>query len=295
MSGKNSRLAWTTAMLLGAAVIGWSVSGGAAGLDMGGESGNGPIEVLADNGIEWQQGQQRFIARGNAVASRNGVSVYADELIAYYRSGGDAAPAAPATASGADAPMGAGSDITRIEANGAVRIVSATETASGSQATYNVDSGKMVLTNAHGPVTLVTPKETITARDALEYDVRTQIAVARGKAQMVQGTRTLNAEVLTAHMTQTNGKTELETVDATGGVVITTDKETARGSQGKYNAKTGIATLTGSVTLTRGDSVLNGGVATVNMKTGISTLTGGGAEGGKARAIIAPNKIPAAQ
>lgn len=254
-------------------------------------SGDGPIEVLADNGIEWQQAKQRFIARGNAVATRNGVSVHADELVAYYRD--SATESAPASAAGAAEPaagLGVGNNITRIEANGSVRIVSANETATGSQAIYEMASGKVTLTNSHGPVTLVTPKETITARDALEYDVRSQVAVARGKAQLIQGTRTLDADVLTAHMTQVAGKTELDTIDATGGVVITTDKETARGSQGKYNAKTGIATLTGSVTLTRGESVLSGGLATVNMKTGVSTLSGSGSDGGKARAILAPAK-----
>jgi lipopolysaccharide export system protein LptA len=89
-------------------------------------------------------------------------------------------------------------------------------------------------------------------------------------------------------MVTVNGKSELQTVDATGGVLITTEKETARGSQGKYNAKTGIATLTGSVTLTRGQNVLQGGLATVNMKTGVSSLSGTSATDGKARAVFSP-------
>lgn len=272
-----------------ALAVGGAAPAMAAGMDMTG-GGDGPIEVLADNGIEWQQAKQRFIARGNAVASRNGVAVYADELVAYYRDDSGNASSSVAPSSEPAAGLGVGNNITRIEANGSVRIVSANETATGSQAIYEMASGKVTLTNSQGPVTLVTPKETITARDALEYDVRSQVAVARGKAQLIQGTRVLNAEVLTAHMTQVGGNTELDTIDATGGVVITTDKETARGSQGKYNAKTGIATLTGSVTLTRGDSVLSGGVATVNMKTGVSTLSGSGSDGGRARAILAPAK-----
>lgn len=256
----------------------------AAGLDMTSSGSSGPVEVVADNGIEWQQAQRRFIARGNATATRGDVSVRADELYAYYA---DSAQKKASAAAGI--PGGAG-NIQRLEAHGAVRIQSPTENATGSDAVYDLTTGKMVLTNKTGRVKLVTQQETVTADDSLEYDVRTQVAVARGKAQLIQGKRVLHAAVLTAHLRTVGNKTELETVEATGGVVITTDKETARGSQGKYNAKTGIATLTGSVTLTRGKNILRGGLATVNMRTGVSTLTGTSSADGKARAILSPGE-----
>ena len=44
-----------------------------------------PIEVTADQGIEWQQNDKLFIARGNAKAKQDDMSVTADELTAHYR------------------------------------------------------------------------------------------------------------------------------------------------------------------------------------------------------------------
>ena len=46
---------------------------------------DGPIRIQADSGIEWQQNQRVYIARGNAVAGRGNNEVRADILIAHYR------------------------------------------------------------------------------------------------------------------------------------------------------------------------------------------------------------------
>jgi lipopolysaccharide export system protein LptA len=237
----------------------------AQGLGFGGATASGPIEVLADNGIEWQQDRQRFVARGNAQASRGTVTLRSDELVAYYDT--------------------AGGDISRLEAHGNVRITSPSEEATGDDAEYDVAASRLVLTG--DPVRLKTPREVLTAKRRLTYDVAAHQAVAEGGATIDQGKRTLRAATLVAHLREVEGKTELSTVDAQGGVVITTENETARGSQGNYNAKTGIATLTGSVTLTRGPNVLTGTKAVVNMRTGVSTLHGGGGDG-KARAVLSP-------
>ena len=48
-------------------------------------SHGGPIEVTATDGIEWRQNEQEVIARGNAKAVRENVTVTADRLIAHYR------------------------------------------------------------------------------------------------------------------------------------------------------------------------------------------------------------------
>ena len=55
----------------------------------------GPIEITSLDGIEWRQQEQVVIARGNARAVRDGVTVDADRLIARYRPRAGNAPAAP--------------------------------------------------------------------------------------------------------------------------------------------------------------------------------------------------------
>ncbi len=45
----------------------------------------GPIDITATDGIDWQQNEKKIVARGNAKAVRENVTVTADRLIAYYR------------------------------------------------------------------------------------------------------------------------------------------------------------------------------------------------------------------
>ncbi len=79
--------------ILGLATALLSSAAMAQGLDL---SQGGPIEVTAVDGIEWRQQDQVVIARGEARATRGGVTVEADRLIARYRPrGGEAAAAAP--------------------------------------------------------------------------------------------------------------------------------------------------------------------------------------------------------
>ena len=74
--------------------------------------GDGPIQIEADDGIEWQRANQLYVARGNARARQGSVTVEGDELIAFYR------------------PNAAGeNEIYRIDANGNVRIISENEVA----------------------------------------------------------------------------------------------------------------------------------------------------------------------
>ena len=52
-------------------------------------SHGGPIDITASDGLEWRQHEQQVIARGNAKAMRDSVTVTADRLIAWYRKKAD--------------------------------------------------------------------------------------------------------------------------------------------------------------------------------------------------------------
>ncbi|SDH29310.1 LptA/OstA family protein [Roseospirillum parvum] len=243
----------------------------AQGLDFA-RRGDSPVEVLADDGIEWQRDRNRFIARGNAVANRGTVSVRADLLIAHY------------------AEEGGGTDIQRLDAEGNVTIASPTETATGASATYDVPAATLVLNG--DPVRLTTPDQVITAHQSMEYYERKRLAVARGRAHAVRNGRTITADVLTAHFVETaGGSSEISRFEAFGNVVIDNGAETVRGNKGRYEAKTGIATLEGSVKIVRQDDQVAGELAVVDLNTGVSTLYGSpqGAGGqGRVRAVISP-------
>ena len=160
-------------------------------------SGDLPIEVFADNGIEWQQDSMVFIAQGNARAVRADVTVFADELRAYYRE-----------------LAGGGTDIWRLDAMGTVRIKTPESNTYGEKAVYNVD--KAVLVVSGGKVRLVTSTDTITADRQLEYWEEKQMAVARGSAQALHEEKKLNAEVLVAYFRKDkDGKSTIHRIDAT--------------------------------------------------------------------------------
>ena len=223
-------------------------------LNFGSSDSDDPIEIFADNGIEWQQENLLFLARGNARAVRGPVTVHADELRAYYREKSDG-----------------GTDIWRLDANGHVRIKTQGEAAYGDKAVYQVENGILVLSGRK--VRLVAGKDQITANRQLEYWEKKRMAVARGNAYAVRQGKRLKADVLASYFRpDKNGNNKLYRVDAFDNVKIVTQNNTATADRAVYNVESGIATLTGSVKLVRGKNVLTGCSAEVNLNTGISKI-----------------------
>jgi lipopolysaccharide export system protein LptA len=243
----------------------------AQGIGLPGQNRDTPIEIHADEGIEWQQDAKAYIARGNARATQGKVTLHAATLIAYYQ----------------DSPRG-GTEIWRIDALKDVRIVSAEQTAYGDKGVYDVAKGVMVLT---GNTRLVTPTDRITARDSLEYWEARALVVARGNAVATRGDRTLRADTLTAHFFKgKDNKSKINIIRAFDNVIITSPKEVVRARRGVYNLATGIAVLTGSVKITRGEDQLNGDKAEVNLKTGVSRMLSSGPQ--RVRGLFKPRRGP---
>lgn len=234
----------------------------AQGLNFGSGESDAPIEVYADDGIEWQQDSLTFFARGNAKAIRGEVTVHADELHAFYRK----------------LPDG-GTEIWRLDAIRNVRIVTPGETAYGERGVYDVDNAILVLTGRK--VRLITQTDEVLADRQLEYWERKQMAVARGNAQAISGDRNLKAEVIVAYFKKNKaGKSAIHRVEAFDDVIVETTKEKATSERGVYNVKSGIATLTGSVKITREGNMIDGCKAQVNMNTGVSKMFSCAGEGG---------------
>jgi lipopolysaccharide export system protein LptA len=229
-----------------------SLSGASAQLKITGDSQ--PVTVEADDGIEWNSEKKIYIARGNAKATRGTTSVTGQTLTALYRQ-----------------TKSEETEIFRLEAQGRVVIETPDRRAFGDRAVYDLDQALAVVRGKN--LRMITSNETITASKSLEYWERRQVAVARGDAVATQGTRMIQADTLTAFFAPgRDKKLEAVRIEAIGNVVVTTLHEVARGNEGVYNVKTGIATLSGNVKVTRGDTQLNGATAEVNFNTGISRL-----------------------
>lgn len=269
----------------------------------------GPVDVTSTNGIEWRQAEQVVIATGSARAIREGVTLEGDRLIARYRprAGAPAAPAPNSPAAAAEGPSG-GNEIWRLEAEGNVRISTATDVAVGDRAVYDMDQGVMVLTGRN--LKLTTPTDVLTARDSMEYWPGRRMSVARGAAVVVTSdNRRIVADTLVGYFLEqgaapaspaparpaANGAprqvpgagSQLERVEAFGNVEIRTPTEVVRGDRGVYSAVTGMARLLGGVRITRGENQLNGQESIVNMRTGVARLVN--TPGQRVQGLIVPN------
>jgi len=216
-----------------------------------------PIEITADEGIEWRRDERIYVARGNARAARGDFVVQAHELIAHYRDNGRG-----------------GNEIWKLEARGNVRMASSDQTIYGDAATYDIDKGLLLITGHE--LRAVTPTETVTADQSFEYWKDREVVVARGNATVVREDRTITADMLTGYFRKDEkGQQRLYQVEATGNVQIRSPEDFARGSKAVYNLDRELATLTGDVKITRGDAQLEGQYAEVNLKTHVSRILGG--------------------
>jgi lipopolysaccharide export system protein LptA len=289
--------------------IGPSGSAWSQQLDM---TRGGPIDITASDGIEWRQEQREVIARGNARAVRQNVTVTGDRLIAFYRpkNGAAAQPAQPAQPAqnllNGTSDTG-GNEIYRVQAEGHVIIFTATDQAQGDRAVYDLDQAVLVMTGHD--LKLTTPNEVLTARDSLEYWSHKHMAVARGNAvALTKDARRLAADTLVAYTTEApappaaatpvaagkpatedplGASGKLEKVEAFGNVSVRTPTDTAIGDRAVYVPESGIARLAGRVRITRGQNQLDGSEAEVNMKTGISRLLAGTGE--RVQGLVLPN------
>ncbi|MBL8704005.1 MAG: hypothetical protein JNM30_04140, partial [Rhodospirillales bacterium] len=200
----------------------------AQGLGLLDRKSDAPIEIEADDGIEWRQADKVYVARGNVKVVRGEMTLYADSVTAHYRDAkGQPKPKDPKAQESAFG--GGGTEIWKLEAIGNLRIETQADRATGHRGVYNVDLGVLTLsgdvrmsspeknTTAYGDeavydtnqavmvltgrnLRIESPQSRITARDSLEYYEQKNLAVARGEAVAVQEDKRVRADVLTAHL-----------------------------------------------------------------------------------------------
>jgi lipopolysaccharide export system protein LptA len=293
----------------------WAIPARSQGIDL---TQGGPIQITAQDGIDWRQAEQIVIAKGDAKAVRGNVTVTADRLLAWYRKKGGTETSQPVTTGLSGATDTEGNEVYRMRAEGNVHIFTPTDQAWGDQATYDLDQAVMVMTGHD--LKLTTPNDTLTARDTLEYWSDKHMAVARGDAVIVTNdARRISADTLVAYTqpaaaaasapgagpggnsgspapkqaANTTGDPmaaaagRLERVEAFGNVTVRTVTDIVSGDRGVYVPDTGIAHLGGHVRITRGLNQINGAEAVVNMKTGVATLLS--SDRGRVSGLVVPN------
>lgn len=252
--------AWLCAALLGFGGVPAAVAqeeapaaSGGFGLD---NNDDAPIEISAENGIEWKRDARTYTARGNALAQQGDTSIAADRLIAY---------------------LDEQDELTRWEAFGNVKIRTDRSTSYGEYAEYQESSRVLVMTG--GNLKVVTDNETVTARDQLEYWRDRDAVVAKGAVVIVQKDTTIRADRATGYFRDDTATTDdgtsgssLSQLDAEGNVRVDRKDQTSFSDKLAYNPDTEIAVLTGNVKILSKENTYTGGRAELDMKNDISRM-----------------------
>lgn len=236
---------------------------------------NKPLEITADQSLEWNRAELFFKARKNVVAKQGQTSLLASVLTAKYREAEES-----------------GIDIYSIQALGSVRIYSQNSKVYGDKAIYDLDRGYAVMTG--NDLRLVSDDQTVHARDKFEYWVADGRLEAHGNAYAKRDGDKIEADKMIAIFINDpkTGKRTLKSLEALGHVVITTPDEILKGNRAIYMAKTNIAELIDGVVIVRGPNKLQGSRAEVNLNTNISKIFGGdGDDGGRVRGVFYPNEF----
>lgn len=112
------------------------------------------------------------------------------------------------------------------------------------------------------------------AADRIEVQERADRAVFAGNVKVRQASLTLDTARLTVAYSS-GGGIQIRRLDASGGVVVTSPSETARGNFGIYDLDRKLITLVGAVQLSRGGSQINGQRLTIDLNSGRAVVDGG--------------------
>ena len=112
------------------------------------------------------------------------------------------------------------------------------------------------------------------AADRIEVQDRADRAIFSGNVVARQSDLTLNAARVTVAYSNSGG-IQIDRIDASGGVTVTSPSETAKGQFAIYDLRNRLITLLGGVTLTRGESRLKGGRLVLDLSSGRAVMDGG--------------------
>lgn len=211
-----------------------------------------PIEITADNALEWDRDNQLYKASGGAQVTQGTFTINARDMDAAYE--------------------GDQSNLTIITARDNVVIKDTDKQAIGDKLVYNIAQEKATLTGSN--LKLTAPDLVLTASDSFVYNRKNGNFTATGDAHAVQtkDNQDIRASNLTASFTNNN---DLEAMNASGNVTITAGADVIKGDKANYDAIARTAEVTGQdVTLTRDQNVLTGNRATVDLNTNVSKLYG---------------------
>ena len=214
-----------------------------------------PIEIFADNGIEWHKNKNKYVALGNAKALSGTLSLESDKIEAFYKENDSSSM-----------------NITEVRAKKNVVVQDKKMKITGGEyAEYKILKDYFLINGSN--IILTSDKNILKSNKKLEYWRSKNIAIATGKAEAKKDTEfVVMADKLVWYLQEKNQKTTVKKLLGFKNVSIKTNNEVAFSDKAIYNNETEICKLYGNVKLQRGESFLIGEYAEVDLKSGISKL-----------------------
>jgi len=110
--------------------------------------------------------------------------------------------------------------------------------------------------------------------DRIEVQDRADRAIFAGNVHVTQGELAMDTARLTVAYASAGG-IQIQRLDASGGVVVKSPSETARGDFGVYDLDRKLITLVGNVQLNRGESQILGSRLMIDLNSGRAVIDGG--------------------
>ena len=206
-----------------------------------GTNNGSPIEIFAEDGIEWHKNKKKYIARGNAKANKADLLVTSDVLEAIYEDDNDTE-----------------SEITILKASGNVFIKNQkAQILGGNIATYNLKKEYFIVNGRK--LELISNEDRLTSNSTIEFWKNENIAIATGKAKAYKNNKySIFADKLVWHLidekendnkSKGNQGYQIKKILAYKNVIIETNNEIAYSNKALYNEVSGICKLFGKVKL----------------------------------------------
>ena len=214
-----------------------------------------PVEIYAEQGIEWHKNDNKYLAIGNAIAKSGKMSVNSDRIEAFYEESDNS-----------------GMDIKLVKAHRNVVVTDENlKIVGGKLAEYNLRKDYFSIFGKN--LILTSQENKLESNNKMEYWRTKGVAIASGKAKAQKGNEfKIKAEKLVWYLNENDKKIEVKKIFGFDNVSIYTNNEVAFSDKALYNKENGICKLFGNVKLQKGDSFLTGDYAEVDLNKGISKL-----------------------
>ena len=227
------------------------------------------LTVEADESIEWFEKEKYYVAKGNVVLKKDGLTLKANFVKAIYLD------------------ENGENVLTKITAKKDVFLSKGKAKASGEFMTYDLKTKIVVMTGQFQ--TFSSPSGYIESKKIIQFNDFNNKAEASGKVKIILPNKTkIFGDNIKADFT---GKDKsLTKATAKGNVII---ENTEKGKQSKanlgiYNSSDSIIKLRGNVVIINKKSTIKGSRGITDLKTGISKLIGNPKKGQRVKGVFSP-------